>query len=88
MFFVVRSNDGFNFPLGLIKYTVTVTIAIGDTAEEAERGLRHDVRRGAPSLNTVQGLHRIGPAAGQPQVPAPQETAIRDGDPDQRADRG
>ena len=25
MFFVVRSNDGFNFPLGLIKYIVIVT---------------------------------------------------------------
>ena len=25
MFFVVRSNDSFNFPRGLIKYTVSVT---------------------------------------------------------------
>ena len=25
MFFVVRSNDSFNFPLGLIKYIVIVT---------------------------------------------------------------
>ena len=26
MLFVVRSNDSFNFPLGLIKYTVIVVI--------------------------------------------------------------
>ena len=26
MFFVVRSNDSFNFPLGLIKYIVTVVV--------------------------------------------------------------
>ena len=26
MFFIVRSNDGFNFPLGLIKYIVIVAI--------------------------------------------------------------
>ena len=26
MFFVVRSNDSFNFPLGLIKYIVIVVI--------------------------------------------------------------
>ena len=25
MFFVVRSNDSFNFPLGLIKYIVIIT---------------------------------------------------------------
>ena len=31
MFFVVQSNDGFNFPLGLIKYIVTV---IFETAVE------------------------------------------------------
>ena len=28
MFFVVRSNDSFNFPLGLIKYIVIVVIVI------------------------------------------------------------
>ena len=28
MFFVVRSNDSFNFPLGLIKYIVIVIIII------------------------------------------------------------
>ena len=26
MFFVLRSNDSFNFPLGLIKYTVIVIL--------------------------------------------------------------
>ena len=26
MFFVVRSNDSFNFPLGLIKYIVIIVI--------------------------------------------------------------
>ena len=28
MFFVARSNDSFNFPLGLIKYIVIVVIVI------------------------------------------------------------
>ena len=28
MFFVVRSNDSFNFPLGQIKYIVIVVIVI------------------------------------------------------------
>ena len=28
MFFVVRSNDSFNFPLGLIKYIIIVVIVI------------------------------------------------------------
>ena len=28
MFFVVRSNDSFNFPLGVIKYIVIVVIVI------------------------------------------------------------
>jgi len=28
MFFVVRSNDSFNFPLGLIKYIVIVIIIV------------------------------------------------------------
>ena len=30
MFFNVRSNDSFNFPLGLIKYIVTVSKILGD----------------------------------------------------------
>ena len=29
MFFVVRSNDSFNFPLGLIKYIVIVIVSWG-----------------------------------------------------------
>ena len=28
MFFVVQSNDSFNFPLGLIKYIVIVVVVI------------------------------------------------------------
>ena len=28
MFFVVRSNDSFNFPLGLIKYVITVIVRL------------------------------------------------------------
>ena len=28
MFFVVRSNDSFNFPLGLTKYIVTVIVVV------------------------------------------------------------
>ena len=28
MFFVVRSNDSFNFPLGLIKYVVTLIVRL------------------------------------------------------------
>ena len=28
MFFIVRSNDSFNFPLGLIKYIVIVVVIV------------------------------------------------------------
>ena len=31
MFFVVQSNDSFNFPLGLIKYIVIVVVVIAIT---------------------------------------------------------
>ena len=33
MFFVVRSNDSFNFPLGLIKYIVIVIVNTGQPGE-------------------------------------------------------
>ena len=31
MFFIVRSNDSFNFPLGLIKYIVSVVVVVRPT---------------------------------------------------------
>ena len=38
MFFVVRLNDSFNFPLGLIKYIVTVIpiVQIGDRPAQGD----------------------------------------------------
>ena len=41
MFFVVRSNDSFSFPLGWIKYIVIVVIV---TASSLEVGQRQNVK--------------------------------------------
>ena len=49
MFFVVRSNDSFNFPLGLIKYIVIVT----DTC--LGRNLHHQMH----TLLILKGLKGI-----------------------------
>ena len=49
MFFVVRSNDIFNFPLGLIKYIVIVVIVTCEVRSIISR---------SPSLDTADGYNR------------------------------
>ena len=49
MFFVLRSNGSVNFPLGLIKYTVTVVLQFvqkyNDKKKQSERGRERDSER-------------------------------------------
>ena len=41
MFFVVRSNDSFNFPPGLIKYIVTVVVVVVVTYKRISKRQGH-----------------------------------------------
>ena len=59
MFFVVRSNDNFNFPLGLIKYIVIVV------KWEASAVFRGEVLSGGDGVPREQVLQQSSEFSGE-----------------------
>ena len=54
MFFVVRSNDSFNFPLGLIKYIVIIMIIARYVTEKGEHTALYEINKNVCTVKTIK----------------------------------
>ena len=54
MFFVVRSHDSFNFPLGLIKYIVIIMIIARYLTEKGEHTALYKINKNVCTVKTIK----------------------------------